>query len=113
RPPHNDRSPNGPNGPADPAPFPSRRSDWTPRTGLDARINATLPRSDVVTLGVALEREAMAGTTLDTARTRNDGAVSLQLQTGPERPVTLILGARLVDNERFVTDATYRAGLSA
>src|SRR6266704_1992947 len=103
----------GPNGPADTTTFPFRSSDWTTRTGLDARINATLPRSDVVTLGVALEREAMAGTTLDTARTRNDGAVSLQLQTGPERPVTLILGARLEDNERFGTYATYRTGLSA
>jgi len=103
----------GSNGPADTTTFPFSSSDWTTRTGLDARINATLPRSDVVTLGVALEREAMAGTTLDTARTRNDGAVSLQLQTGPERPVTLILGARLEDNERFGTYATYRTGLSA
>src|SRR5216117_888578 len=102
----------GPNGPADTTTFPFSSSDWTTRTGLDARINATLRRSDVVTLGVALEREAMAGTTLDTARTRNDGAVSLQLQTGPERPVTLILGARLEDNERFGTYATYRTGLS-
>ena len=103
----------GPNGPADTTTFPFSSSDWTTRTGLEARINATLPQSDVVTLGVALEREAMSGTTLDTARTRNDGAVSLQLQTGPERPVTLILGARLEDNQRFGTYATYRTGLSA
>jgi len=101
-----------PNGPADSTTFPYSSSDWVTRTGLDARLNATLPARDVVTAGVRLEREAMSGTTLDGARSRNDGAMYVQVVTLPARPVSLTLGGRLEDNERFGTYATYRAGAS-
>ncbi len=101
-----------PNGPTDSTTFPFSSSDWTTRTGLDARVNARLPERQVVTLGVALEREEMHGTTLDTARSRNDGAVYVQLVTSPERRAGLTVGARLEDNQRFGSYATYRAGVS-
>jgi vitamin B12 transporter len=99
-----------PNGPTDSTTFPFSSSDWTTRTGLDARVNARFPARQVVTLGVALEREEMRGTTLDSARSRNDGAVYVQLVTPAERPAGLTVGARLEDNQRFGSYATYRAG---
>jgi vitamin B12 transporter len=101
-----------PNGPTDSTTFPFSSSDWTTRTGLDARINARLPAHDVVTLGVAVEREEMRGTTFATAQSRNDGAVYVQAVTPPERPASLTVGARLEDNERFGSYATYRSGVS-
>jgi vitamin B12 transporter len=101
-----------PNGPLDKTTFPFASSDWTTRTGLDARLNATLPQRDVITLGVFLEREAMQGSSLATARSRNDGAVYLQGVTWAERAVSLTLGVRLEDNERFGSYATYRSGVS-
>src|SRR5207302_10216756 len=57
--------------------------------------------------------ETMQGTTLDGSRSRDDGAAYLQLVTNLERPFSVTLGARLDDNQRFGTYATYRAGLSA
>lgn len=101
-----------PNGPLDKTTFPFSSSDWTTRTGLDARLSAKVPERDVITLGVALEREAMQGTSLATAQSRNDGAVYLQLVSWAERAVSLTLGARLEDNERFGSYATYRNGVS-
>jgi vitamin B12 transporter len=101
-----------PNGPLDKITFPFSSSDWTTRTGLDARLNARLPANDVVTLGVALERQEMRGSTLATAASRNDGAVYLQAVTAPARTATLTVGARLEDNERFGSYATYRTGVS-
>jgi len=99
-----------PNDSSDHTTFASSSSDWNTRTGLDARVNARLRQQDVITLGVALEREAVQGTSLATAQSRNDGAVYLQVVTPPERPASLTLGARLEDNERFGSYATYRAG---
>lgn len=103
-----------PNGPTDTAIYHSSfsSSDWTTRTGLDARVNARFPERQVVTIGVALEREAVQGTSLATAQSRNDGAVYLQVVTPLERRASLTLGARLEDNERFGSYATYRAGVS-
>jgi len=102
----------GPNGPADTTTFPYSSSDWVTREGLDARANVRLAQSDVLTVGTAFEREAMQGTTLAAARSRNGGAVYLQLATVRERAANFTVGARLDDNERFGTYATYRAGLS-
>jgi len=102
----------GKNGPADTMTFPYASSDWITRVGVDARANVRLPARDVLTVGTALEREAMAGTTLDGSRSRTNGAIYLQGVTSPERPVDVTIGARLEDNERFGTYATYRAGVS-
>jgi len=101
------------NGPADTINFPFASSDWITRVGLDARVNARLVAGDVVTVGTALEREAMAGTTLDGSRSRTNGAIYLQGVSNPARPVDLTIGGRLEDNQRFGTYATYRAGVSA
>jgi vitamin B12 transporter len=101
-----------PNDTSDHTTFPFASSDWTTRTGLDARINARLPANDVVTVGLALEREEMDGTTFATAQARNDGAVYVQAVTPPERTASLTVGARLEDNQRFGSYATYRAGIS-
>ena len=102
----------GKNGPADTTTFPYASSDWITRFGLDARANVRLAMGDILTVGMALEHEAMAGTTLDTSRSRGDGAIYLQAVTSPERPVHATVGARLEDNERFGTYATFRSGLS-
>ncbi len=102
----------GLNGPADTTTFPYSSSDWVTRENVDARANLRLERSAVLTMGAALEREAMQGTTLAGSRSRNDGAVYLQLATASERVANLTLGARLEDNQRFGTYATYRGGLS-
>ena len=99
-----------PNDSSDHTTFASSSSDWNTRTGLDARVNARLPQQDLITLGVALEREAVEGTSLATAQSRNDGAIYLQVLTPPERSASLTLGARLEDNERFGSYATYRGG---
>ncbi len=101
-----------PNGPSDTTTFPYASSDWVTREGADARANLRLGTSDVLTAGAAFERQAMQGTTLAGSRSRNNGATYLQLVTGLERPLSLTLGARLEDNERFGTYATYRAGVS-
>ncbi len=101
------------NGPADTINFPFASSDWITRVGLDARVNARLVAGDVVTVGTALEREAMAGTTLDGSRSRTNGAIYLQGVSNPAWPVDLTIGGRLEDNQRFGTYATYRAGVSA
>ncbi len=103
----------GKNGPADSTTFPYASSDWITRIGLDARANLRLVPRDVLTVGTALEREAMAGTTLDGSRSRTNGAIYLQGVSSPERPVHITIGARLEDNERFGAYATYRAGVSA
>src|SRR5256885_4604722 len=100
------------NGASDTTTFPFRSSDWITRTGLDARVNLRPPANAVVTLGGAFEGEEMNGTTWDGARPRHDGAVYLQVVSAPEPPVGLTLGARLEDNQRFGTYATYRAGTS-
>jgi vitamin B12 transporter len=101
-----------PNGPSDSTTFPYSSSDWITRTDLDARTNVRLATGDIVTVGGALEREAMTGTTLDTSRSRNNGAIYFQALMAPERPVHVTLGARLEDNERFGIYATYRGGVS-
>ena len=100
------------NGPADTTTFPFSSSDWITRVSLDARADARLPTGDILTVGGAFEREAMTGTTLDTSRSRNNGAVYLQGLTSPARLVRATIGARLEENERFGTYATYRAGVS-
>jgi vitamin B12 transporter len=102
----------GPNGPADSTTFPFSSSDWVTRTGLDARVNVRLPARDVIAAGVTVERQTMTGTTLDAARSRNNGAIYLQLVTHPDRPIGLTLGARLEENQRFGSYATYRTGIS-
>src|SRR2546429_4000145 len=93
--------------------FPYASSDWITRVGVDARANAWIVDGDVVTVGTAREREAMAGTTLDGSRSRTNGAIYLQGVSNPARPVDLTIGGRLEDNQRFGTYATYRAGVSA
>ncbi len=99
-----------PNGPADTTTFPYSSSDWVTRAGLDARANVRLSPSDVLTAGAAVEREAMEGTTLYTARSRSNGAGYVQLVSGRGAPLSLTLGARLEDNQQFGTYATYRVG---
>jgi len=100
------------NGPADSTTFPYSSSDWITRTGVDARLNVRPLASAIVTVGGALEREAMSGTTLDSARSRNDGAAYLQVVTAPERAVSVAVGARLEDNQRFGTYVTHRTGVA-
>jgi vitamin B12 transporter len=102
----------GPNGPADTTTFPYSSSDWVTRGDLDARANARLASGDVLSAGATFERQTMEGTTLDTPRSRNDGAIYLQLATAPERPIDFTVGARVEDNQRFGTFAFYRTGLS-
>lgn len=101
-----------PNGPGDTTTFPYSSSDWVTRAGLDGRTNIRVMGQDVVTLGAAFDREEMEGTTLDAARSRNDGALYGQLVTAPERRLNATLGVRLDDNERFGRYATYRVGTS-
>jgi vitamin B12 transporter len=101
-----------PNGPSDTTTFPFSSSDWVTRAGVDGRANVRLSGGDVVTVGGAFEHETMQGTTLDRPRSRDDGAAYLQLVTDLARPFSVTLGARLDDNQRFSTYATYRAGLS-
>ena len=101
-----------PNGPSDTTTFPFSSSDWVTRAGLDGRANLRLSGGHVVTLGGAFEHETMQGTTLNGSRSRDDGAAYLQLVTDLERPFSVTLGARLDDNQRFGTYATYRVGLS-
>ena len=101
-----------PNGPSDTTTFPFASSDWVTRAGLDGRTNVRLSGGNVVTVGGAFEHETMQGSTLNGSRSRDDGAGYLQLVTDLERPLGLTLGARLDDNQRFGTYATYRAGLS-
>jgi vitamin B12 transporter len=101
-----------PNGPSDTTTFPFSSSDWVTRSGLDGRTNVRLSGGEVVTVGGAFEHEAMQGSTLNGSRSRDDGAAYLQLVTDLERPLSLTLGARVDDNQRFSTYATYRAGLS-
>ena len=103
----------GKNDPTDTTTFPYASSDWITRLGLDARGDVRLLARDALTFGTALEREAMAGTTLDRSRSRTNGAIYLQAVSSPARPVNLTIGARLEDNERFGTYLTYRAGASA
>ena len=100
------------NGPADTTTFPFSSSEWITRTGVDARLNLRPVASAIVTVGGAFEREAMSGTTLDTSRSRNDGAVYLQIVTAPERLVSVAAGARLEANQRFGTYATHRTGMA-
>ena len=100
------------NGPADSTTFPYSSSDWITRTGVDARLNLRPFASATVTVGGAFEREAMSGTTLDSARSRNDGAAYLQVVTAPERALSLAVGARLEDNQRFGTYVTHRTGVA-
>ncbi len=100
------------NGPNDSTTFPFASSDWVTRTGADARANVRFPGGDIVTLGGAFEHEAMEGSTLAGARSRDDGAAYAQLVTGLERPASLMAGARLEDNQRFGTHATWRVGVS-
>jgi vitamin B12 transporter len=102
----------GANGPSDSTTFPFSSSDWVTRTGLDGRLNVRLPARDVITAGATVERQAMTGTTLDSARSRNNGALYVQLVTPPERPIGLTLGGRLEENQRFGRYATYRTGAS-
>jgi len=97
---------------SDTSTFPFASSDWVTRTGLDSRANVRLSRREVVTVGGAFEHETVQGSTLNGSRSRDDGAGYLQLVTDPERPLSLTLGARLDDNQRFGTYATYRTGLS-
>ena len=101
-----------PNGPSDTTTFPFSSSDWVTRAGLDGRANLRLSGGHVVTVGGAFEHETMQGTTLNGARSRDDGAAYLQLVSDLERPFSVTLGARLDDNQRFGTYATYRVGLS-
>ena len=101
-----------PNGPSDTTTFPFSSSDWVTRAGLDGRANLRLSGGNVVTVGGAIEHETLQGTTLNGSRSRDDGAASVQLVTDVERPFSVTLGARLDDNQRFGTYATYRAGLS-
>ncbi len=100
------------NGPSDTTTFPYSSSDWVTRGGVDGRANIRVGERDMLTLGAAFDREAMEGTTVGAAYSRNDGAMYAQLVTAPERPVNATLGLRVDDNQRFGGYATYRAGTS-
>jgi vitamin B12 transporter len=101
-----------PNGPGDTTTFPYSSSDWVGRAGLDGRANVRVGEGDVVTLGAAFERETMEGTTLAGSRSRGDAAAYVQAVTAPAPTLGVTLGARLEDNQRFGTYATYRAGVT-
>ena len=103
----------GKNDSADTTTFPYTSSDWITRLDLDARGNVRLLARDALTFGTALEREAMAGTTLDGSRSRTNGAFYLQAVSSHARPVHMTIGARLEDNEGYGTYVTYRVGASA
>jgi vitamin B12 transporter len=98
-----------PNGPNDTRNFPFQSADWVTRQGLDARANVRLGPNQVLTAGAAFEHQAMEGSTLAGPRSRDDGAGYVQVATGPEQPLTFAVGARLEENQRFGTYATYRA----
>ena len=91
---------------------PYASSDWWTRQGLEGRAVARLAPGAVLTAGTAFEHQMMTGTTLGATRTRDDGAGFLELVTGLDRALSLTAGARLDDNQRFGTYATYRAGVS-
>jgi vitamin B12 transporter len=102
----------GPNDSTDTTTFPYRSSDWVTRQEVEGRANVRLERSDVLTIGTAVEREAMQGTTLDGSRSRNNDALYVQLATVGAQSANYAVGARLEDNQRFGSYATYRGGLS-
>ncbi|HEX4600169.1 MAG TPA: TonB-dependent receptor [Gemmatimonadales bacterium] len=102
----------GPNNPSDTQTFAFQSADWVTRQGLDARANVRLWANDVLTAGAAFEHQAMEGSTLAGAHSRDDGAAYAQFATGLEQPLNFALGARVEDNQRFGTYATYRAAAS-
>jgi len=99
-----------PNDATDTLTFPYASSDWMTRENIDARTNIHVKESNIITAGAVLEHEAMAGTTLDTSRGRDNRAVYAQLLTGVNRPLAFTFGARLDDNDEFGAWGTYRAG---
>ncbi|HWZ28142.1 MAG TPA: TonB-dependent receptor [Gemmatimonadales bacterium] len=90
--------------------FPYSSSDWITRQGLEGQAVVHLSAGDLLTAGAAFEHQQMEGSTLGPTHVRDDGAGFLELVTGLDRPLSLTAGARLEDNQRFGTYATYRAG---
>ena len=101
-----------PNDSTDLVNFPYASNDWVTRQGLEGRAVAHLSAQDVLTAGTSFEHEVMSGTTLGGTKMRDDGAGFLELVTGLDRALSVTAGARLDDNQRFGTYATYRGGAS-
>jgi vitamin B12 transporter len=101
-----------PNDSTDSFNFPFNSSDWITRQGAEGRATLHLSAGDALTTGAGFEHQQMEGTTLGQARMRDNGAGFAELVTGLGRPLSLTLGARVEDNQRFGTFGTYRAGFS-
>jgi vitamin B12 transporter len=110
---------NQPDSPADSNLFHSL--DRFRRASADLRANLHLPAGAVVTAGAAFEQEHDRSTNVcassfgdcttppvDTSRW--NGALYAQVVSDVARRMSLVAGARLEDNQRFGTYATYRAG---
>jgi vitamin B12 transporter len=110
---------NQPDSPADSNLFHSL--DRFRRSSADLRANLRLPAGSVVTAGAAFEQEHDRSTNVcassfgdcttppvDTSRW--NGALYAQVVSDVARRMSLVAGARLEDNQRFGTYATYRAG---
>ena len=92
------------------------------RRGAEARINATLLRGLIATLGVerewqddetAFESTSSFGVFRDsTDNSRTNTGFLAQLHGSPVRALTATIGARIDDNEQFGTFTTGRAGVS-
>lgn len=101
-----------PNDSTDTYNLPYASSDWMTRQGVEGRAVLHFAGSDALTAGATFEHQEMEGTTLGNVRTRDDGAGFLELVSGLERPLGFTLGARLEDNQRYGSFATYRAGVT-
>src|SRR2546426_345576 len=108
-------------GPADTTGFFGFQSlDHVRRASADVRANVHVGAATVLTGGAALERESQRSFSASQSQygpsdaqldvRRRNAAYYAQLVTDVARRVTLNLGARLEDNERFGTFATYRVG---
>lgn len=101
-----------PNDSTDTFNFPFSSSDWITRQGLEGRSVWHLSPANALTVGADLEHQKMAGSTLGSVHTRDDGAGFFELVTGLDRPFGVTAGARLEDNQRYGSFATYRLGTS-
>jgi len=95
--------------------FYSQSLDHIRRASADLRANVHVGSATVLTGGAAFELESQrsfdnSNDQIDVRR-RNSGYYA-QAVTDLDQQISLTLGARLEDNERFGTYATYRAGVA-